>query len=151
MARLTDCQSVRRLPTCPTLYDSFQPTVVGFASEERMSQPRSPTVRLLAGLAVTLSAVALYSGYTIMQLHGLEQSAGRHHRPQPRRFAAAAAHSEQSEFARPGHARHAGRQRAVSADRLAGQFRRIRTDLEDAMAREARSSPLDRDAEQRST
>src|SRR5438045_9543611 len=29
-----------------------------------------------------------------------------------------------------------------------GQFRRIRTDLEDAMAREARFSPLDRDAEQ---
>jgi large subunit ribosomal protein L24 len=27
---------------------------------------------LLAGLAVTLSAVALYSGYTVMQLHGLE-------------------------------------------------------------------------------
>ena len=30
-----------------------------------------------------------------------------------------------------------------------GQFRRMRTDLEDAIAREALSSPLDRDAEQR--
>ena len=37
-----------------------------------MSQPRSPTVRLLAGLAITLSAVALYSGYMVMQLRGLE-------------------------------------------------------------------------------
>ncbi len=32
----------------------------------------SPAVRLLAGLAVTLSAVAVYSGYTITQLRGLE-------------------------------------------------------------------------------
>ena len=38
-----------------------------------MSQPRSPTVRLLAGLAITLSAVALYSGYMVMQLRGLER------------------------------------------------------------------------------
>src|SRR5260370_8270476 len=41
-----------------------------------MSQPRSPTVRLLAGLAITLTAVALYSGYTVTQLHGLERLQG---------------------------------------------------------------------------
>jgi len=34
---------------------------------------RSPTVRLLAGLAVTLTTVAVYSGYTLWQLHGLRQ------------------------------------------------------------------------------
>ncbi len=34
---------------------------------------RSPTIRLLAGLAVTLSAVAVYSGYTIVQLRSLRE------------------------------------------------------------------------------
>ena len=34
---------------------------------------RSPTIALLTGLAVTLSAVAVYSGYTIFQLRGLRQ------------------------------------------------------------------------------
>src|SRR5271165_6549606 len=38
-----------------------------------MDQSRSPTIRLLAGLAVTLTAVAVYSGYTILQLRGLEE------------------------------------------------------------------------------
>ena len=34
---------------------------------------RSPTFRLLAGLAVTLIAVGVYSGYTIVQLRSLQQ------------------------------------------------------------------------------
>src|SRR5215472_8932524 len=34
---------------------------------------RSPTVRLVAGFIVTLGAVAVYSGYTVMQLRGLER------------------------------------------------------------------------------
>jgi signal transduction histidine kinase len=34
---------------------------------------RTPTFRLLAGLAVTLSAVAVYSAYTVYQLRGLER------------------------------------------------------------------------------
>jgi signal transduction histidine kinase len=33
---------------------------------------KSPTIRLLVGLAVTLLAVILYSGYTVIQLHNLE-------------------------------------------------------------------------------
>jgi signal transduction histidine kinase len=33
----------------------------------------SPTIRLLSGLAVTLAAVAVYSGFTIRQIRGLEQ------------------------------------------------------------------------------
>jgi signal transduction histidine kinase len=36
------------------------------------SAARSPTARLLAGLAVILSATAVYSGYAIAQLHELE-------------------------------------------------------------------------------
>src|ERR1035437_7411942 len=34
---------------------------------------RSPTFGLLAGLAVTLTAVAVYSGYTVTQLRGLRR------------------------------------------------------------------------------
>jgi signal transduction histidine kinase len=33
----------------------------------------SPTIRLLAGLAITLTAVVIYSGYTIVQLRGLKE------------------------------------------------------------------------------
>jgi len=38
-----------------------------------MKDRRAPTIRLLAGLAVTLSAVVVYSGYTFVQLRGLEE------------------------------------------------------------------------------
>ncbi len=38
-----------------------------------MDSKRSPTVGLLAGLAITLSAVAVYSGYTILQLRTLRR------------------------------------------------------------------------------
>ena len=38
-----------------------------------MEPRRTPTARLLAGLGVTLSAVAVYCGYTIMQMRGLER------------------------------------------------------------------------------
>lgn len=37
-----------------------------------MERGRAPTFRLLAGLAVTLSAVAVYSAYTVWQLRALE-------------------------------------------------------------------------------
>src|SRR3974390_1980838 len=114
-----------------------------------MAQPRSPTVRLLAGLAVTLSAVALYSGYTILQLHGLEQLQGgiidRNRadsllllRIQNDLNSLGLAMRDMLEGAEP-----------YPLTAWQGQFRRIRTDLEDAMAREAQTSPLDRDPEQR--
>ncbi|HUB82111.1 MAG TPA: ATP-binding protein [Bryobacteraceae bacterium] len=38
-----------------------------------MRRGRTPTFRLLAGLAVTLSAVAVYSAYTVYQLRALER------------------------------------------------------------------------------
>ncbi len=38
-----------------------------------MDSARSPTLRLLAGLAVTLSAVAIYSLYTVVQLRTLRE------------------------------------------------------------------------------
>ena len=38
-----------------------------------MPSGRSPTIGLLAGLAITLAAVGVYSGYTIFQLRGLRR------------------------------------------------------------------------------
>jgi signal transduction histidine kinase len=114
-----------------------------------MSQPRSPTVRLLAGLAITLSAVTLYSGYTVMQLRGLERlQSGIIDRNRADSLLLLRIQNNLNSLG------------LAMRDMLEGsepypltawqaQFRRLRTDLEDAIAREARSSPLDRDAEQR--
>src|SRR5205823_1159798 len=41
------------------------------AGNASVSQKSSPTFRLLAGLAVTLSAVAVYTAYTSIQLRSL--------------------------------------------------------------------------------
>jgi signal transduction histidine kinase len=114
-----------------------------------MSQPRSPTVRLLAGLAITLSAVALYSGYTVMQLRGLERLQGgiidRNRadsllllRIQNNLNSLGLAMRDMLEGSEP-----------YPLTAWQAQFRRLRTDLEDALAREALLSPADRDAEQR--
>ena len=113
-----------------------------------MSQPGSPTLRLLAGLAITLTAVALYSGYTVMQLHGLERLQGgildRNRadsllllRIQNNLNSLGLAMRDMLEGSEP-----------YPLTAWQGQFRRLRTDLEDALAREAQSSPLDRAAEQ---
>src|ERR1035437_4247888 len=112
-----------------------------------MSQPRSPTVRLLAGLAVTFSAVALYSGYMVMQLRGLERLQGgiidRNRadsllllRIQNNLNSLGLAMRDMLEGSEP-----------YPLTAWQGQFRRLRTDLEDAMTREAQSAPLDPDAE----
>jgi signal transduction histidine kinase len=104
---------------------------------------------LLAGLAITLTAVALYSGYTIMQLHGLERlQSGIIDRNRADSLLLLRIQNNLNSLG------------LAMRDMLDGsepypltawqaQFRRLRTDLEDAIAREARSSPLDRDAEQR--
>jgi signal transduction histidine kinase len=110
---------------------------------------RSPTVRLLAGLAITLSAVALYSGYTILQLRSLERIQGgvidRNRadsllllRIQNNLNSLGLAMRDMLDGSEP-----------YPLTAWQGQFRRLRTDLEDALAREARSSSLDRDVEQR--
>src|ERR1051326_2921542 len=114
-----------------------------------MSQPGAPTIRLLAGLAVTLSAVVLYSGYTVTQLRGLERLQGgiidRNRadsllllRIQNNLNSLGLAMRDMLDGSEP-----------YPLTAWQAQFRRLRTDLEDAIAREARSSPLDRDAEQR--
>src|SRR3954453_21958755 len=114
-----------------------------------MPQSGSPTIRLLAGLAITLSAVALYSAYTVRQLPDLEQLQGgiidRNRadsllllRIQNNLNSLGLAMRDMLDNSEP---------YPLTAWR--GQFRRMRPDLEDALAREAQSSPLDRDAEQR--
>src|SRR4029077_283806 len=96
--------------------------------------------RLLAGLAVTLSAVALYSGYTITQLHGLERLQGgiidRNRadsllllRIQNNLNSLGLAMRDMLDGSEP-----------YPLTAWQGQFRRIRNDLEDALAREADNS-----------
>src|SRR5437899_1276285 len=113
------------------------------------SMSRSPTMRLAAGLAVTLSAVALYSGYTVTQLHGLERLQDtiidRNRadsllllRIQNDLNSLGLAMRDMLDGSEP-----------YPLTAWQGQFRRVRTDLEDAIAREAQASPEDRDAEQR--
>ncbi|HLK68461.1 MAG TPA: histidine kinase [Bryobacteraceae bacterium] len=114
-----------------------------------MDSRRSPTTRLLAGLAVTLTAVAIYSGYTIVQLHGLQELQARTIdrnrtdsllllRIQNNLNAIALAMRDMLDGTEP---------YPLTAWR--GQFRRIRTDLDDALTQEERTSPLDRGSDQR--
>ena len=114
-----------------------------------LSQGRSPTIRLLAGLAVTLSAVAVYSGYTIVQLRGLERLQGgiidRNRadsllllRIQNNLSSLGLAMRDMLDGSEP-----------YPLVAWQGQFRRIRNDLEDAFAREAQYSPLGGNAGQR--
>ncbi|HMC58834.1 MAG TPA: ATP-binding protein [Candidatus Solibacter sp.] len=104
---------------------------------------------MLAGLAITLSAVTLYSGYTVMQLRGLERlQSGIIDRNRADSLLLLRIQNNLNSLG------------LAMRDMLEGsepypltawqaQFRRLRTDLEDAIAREAQLSPLDRDAEQR--
>jgi signal transduction histidine kinase len=104
---------------------------------------------LLAGLGITLSAVALYSGYTVMQLRSLEQLQGGI--IDRNRADSLLLLRIQNNLNSLGLAMRDMLDRSEPYPLTAwqGQFRRMRTDLEDAIAREAQSSPLDRDAGQR--
>ena len=121
-----------------------------------MDSRRSPTVRLLAGLAVTLSAVAVYSGYAIVQLRSLQE------------FQARTIDRDRTDSLLLLRIQNSLNSLAVAMrDMLDGsepypltawraQFQRVRTDLEDAMKQEERSSPAevlhgkdDRSSEQR--
>ncbi|HEY2017724.1 MAG TPA: ATP-binding protein [Bryobacteraceae bacterium] len=114
-----------------------------------MDSRRSPTIRLLAGLAITLSAVAVYSGYTIVQLRSLQELQARTTdrnrtdsllllRIQNNLNSLALTMRDMLDGSEP---------YPLTAWRA--QFQRIRTDLEDALAQEERYSPLDRSPDQR--
>ena len=114
-----------------------------------MEQGRSPTIRLLAGLAVTLSAVTVYSAYTIVQLRSLEQlQASIIDRNRTDSLLLLRIQNNLNTLA------------VTMRDMLEGSepypltawqapFHRIRTDLDDALDQESRSSPLDRSSDQR--
>jgi signal transduction histidine kinase len=103
----------------------------------------------LAGLAVTLSAVALYSGYTVSQIHVLERLQGeiidRNRadsllllRIQNNLNSLGLAMRDMLDGSEP-----------YPLTAWQAQFRRIRADLDDAFGKEAQYSSLDRDAGQR--
>lgn len=109
---------------------------------------RSPTVRLLTGLAVTLTAVAVYSGYTIVQLRGLKDLQARTVdrnrtdsllllRIQNNLNSVALAIRDMLDGSEP-----------YPLTAWQPQFRRIRIDLEDALAREREYSPAQRASDQ---
>ncbi len=109
---------------------------------------QSPTLRLLAGLAITLTAVLLYSGYTIVQLRGLRrlqtESIDRNRtdsllllRIQNNLNGVGLAIRDMLDSSEP-----------YPLQAWRGQFRRIRVDLDDAMAREAQFSPAHRTGDQ---
>jgi signal transduction histidine kinase len=114
-----------------------------------MRSRRSPTIGLLAGLAVTLSAVGVYSGYTILQLRTLRNlQAGAIDRNRTDSLLLLRIQNNLTSLA------------LTMRDMLdanepypltawEGQFKRIRIDLADAMAREERLSPGQRTADQR--
>jgi hypothetical protein len=108
----------------------------------------APTFRLLAGLAVTLCAVAIYSGYTILQLHGLRelQSSTIDHdrtdsllllRIQNDLNTLAVTMRDMADANEP-----------YPFSAWKGQFRRIHLDLDDALSRE-RTVESDRTPDQR--
>jgi hypothetical protein len=112
-----------------------------FCTAKGMAQAKSPTVRLLAGLAITLSAVGLYSGYSVIQLRGLERlQTGIIDRNRADSLLLLRIQNNMNSIA------------LATRDMLDGsepypltawqpQFRRLRADLDDAIAREAQLTP----------
>jgi signal transduction histidine kinase len=109
----------------------------------------SPTFRLLAGLAITLLAVGVYSGYTFLQLRSLRalqtQTIDRDRtdtllllRIQNGLNSLALTMRDMLDTQEP-----------YPLTAWAPQFRRIRTDLEDALSREEQYSPANRTPGQR--
>ena len=101
----------------------------------------SPTFGLLAGLAVTLSAVAVYAGYTIVQLRGLRQlQAETIDRNRSDSMLLLRIQNDLNSV-------NLAMRDMLDADEpypltaWQAQFKRMRVDLEDAVAREARFAP----------
>jgi signal transduction histidine kinase len=109
----------------------------------------SPTFRLLAGLTITLAAVGVYSGYTIVQLRSLRELQTRTiDRNRTDTLLLLRIQNGLNSLALT-------MRDMVDSDEpypltaWQPQFRRIRSDLEDALAREEKFSPLDQSPDQR--
>jgi signal transduction histidine kinase len=109
----------------------------------------SPTFRLLAGLTITLAAVGVYSGYTVVQLHSLRELQTRTIdrnrtdsllllRIQNGLNSLALTMRDMVDSEEP-----------YPLTAWQPQFRRIRSDLEDALSREEKFSPIDQSPDQR--
>jgi signal transduction histidine kinase len=100
-------------------------------------------------LGVTLTAVALYSGYTVTQLHRLAHlQNGIIDRNRADSLLLLRIHNNLNSLGLAMRDMLDGSE-PYPLTAWKGQFRRIRTDLEDALSREATYSPQDRDADQR--
>ena len=109
----------------------------------------SPTFRLLAGLAITLLAVGVYSAYTIVQLHSLRELQTRTiDRNRTDTLLLLRIQNGLNSLALT-------MRDMVDSDEpypltaWQPQFRRIRSDLEDALSREEQFSQVDQSPEQR--
>jgi signal transduction histidine kinase len=124
--------------------------VKGDIQATRFDCKRSPTTRLLTGLAVTLSAVTVYSGYTVEQLRALQQlqatTIDRNRtdsilllRIQNNLNSLGLAIRDMLDGTEP-----------YPLAAWQGQFQRIRADLQDAVRKEGQDFLSDRYADQRS-
>ncbi len=115
-----------------------------------MSRAGSPTIRLLAGLAVTFTAVALYCGYTVIQLHGLENlQTGTIDRNRADSLLLLRIQNDLNSLALAMRDMTDGSE-PYPLTAWRSQLQRLRVDLEDALAREAATSPPVGAFEQRS-
>lgn len=111
--------------------------------------PSSPTRRLLVGLGVTVAAVAVFSMYALSQIHGLRRlqtdTVDRNHRDSLQLIRI---QNDLHELALSMRDMHEGSE-PYPMDAYYAEFRRLRTDLEDALQREAELRPSTRtDAQQ---
>jgi signal transduction histidine kinase len=110
---------------------------------------RSPTIRLLAGLAITLTAVGVYSGYTVHQLRGLrELQAGTIDRNRKDSLLLLRIQNSLNSLA-IGMRDMLDSSEPYPLSAWRPQFQRMRVDLTDALAREETYSPANRSDSQR--
>lgn len=114
-----------------------------------MDLGRSPTVRLLTGLAVILTAVVVYSGYTIWQLRSLEElQTSTIDRNRTNSLLLLRIQNDLNSIALTlRDMLDSGEPYPLAA--WQAPLRRIRADLADAMELEAKYTPSDRSPEQR--